>query len=353
LIGDSGANQLTGGAGDDQLYGFAGADHLVGGLGNDMLNGGIGADSLLGGDGNDSLLIDAADTTIDGGAGYDSALVQTAAAVTLNMATSSIEWARGNDGNDVFNAGAQTSAVYIYGQDGNDTLTGSAFGDYLDGGVGDDTLVGGDGNDTLFGNTGADIMRGQGGDDTLIELGGDSLIDGGTGFDSLYVWSNTGLTLNLTTASIEWVQGSVLGGDNLDGSGNTVNSFLYGWGGNDVLKGGWADDYIAGGDGNDFLTGGAGNDTLIGEAGINYYVYTAATWGADTVHSFHLNADKLDFTTVASIHSFSDFTTHEWDAGNLGYNSTTLFYADGSTTSAITLIGIQVASLSDSDFLFV
>ena len=352
LIGNAVANHLTGGAGNDQLYGFAGADDLAGGKGNDMLNGGTGADTLQGGDGDDSLLIDAADTTIDGGAGYDSALVQTADAVTLNMATSSIEWARGNDGNDVFNAGGQTVAVYIYGQDGSDTLTGSAFGDYLDGGAGVDTLFGGEGNDTLFGNTGADIMRGQGGDDTLIELGGDSLIDGGTGFDSLFVWSNSGLTLNLTTASIEWVQGSTLGGDNLDGSGNSVNSFLYGWGGADILKGGWADDYIAGGDGNDFLTGGAGNDTLIGEAGVNQYIYTAATWGADTIHSFHLNADKLDFTAVASIQSFSNFTTYEWDPGNLGYNSTTLFYADGGTTSAITLIGIQVASLSDSDFLF-
>ncbi len=352
LIGNAGANHLTGGDGNDQLYGLDGADHLIGGAGNDMLSGGLGADTLSGGDGNDSLLIDAADTAIDGGAGFDSVLVQTAAAVTLNMGTASIEWAQGNAGADTFTAATQTSAVYIYGMDGNDTLTGSAFADYLDGGAGNDTLIGGDGNDVLFGNTGADIMRGQGGDDTLIELGGDSLIDGGDGFDSLFVWSDTGLTLNLTTASIEWVQGSVLGNDNLNGSGNTVSTFLYGWGGNDVLTGGWADDYIAGGDGDDILTGGAGNDTLIGEAGINRYVYTAAIWGSDTIHSFHTDADKLDFTAITSIHSFSDFTTNEWDAGNLGYNSTTLFYADGGTTSAITLIGIQVASLSNSDFLF-
>ena len=55
---------------------------------------------------------------------------------------------------------------------------------------------------------------------------------------------------------------------------------------------------------------------------------------------------------MASIHSFADFTAFEWDAGNLGYNSTTLFHTDGSTTSAVTLIGVQLASLSDSDFLF-
>jgi len=354
LIGNAVANKLTGGAAADQLHGLDGADHLVGGLGNDMLDGGLGADSLLGNDGDDSLMIDAADTSIDGGAGFDSVLVQTADAVTLNMATTSIEWARGNDGFDVFTAAGQTVAVYIYGQDGNDTLTGSAFGDYIDGGVGDDILFGGDGADTLFGNTGRDIMRGQDGDDSLIELGGDSLIDGGAGFDSLFVWSDAGFSLNLTTASIEWVQGSVLGGDTLNGAGNTVDSYLYGWGGADTLTGGWANDYIAGGDGNDFLTGGAGNDTLIGEAGVNRYAYTATVWGADTIHSFHTGADKMDFTAVASIHSFSDFTTYEWDPGNLGYMSTTLFYTDigNSTTSAITLIGIQVANLSNADFLF-
>ena len=55
---------------------------------------------------------------------------------------------------------------------------------------------------------------------------------------------------------------------------------------------------------------------------------------------------------VAAIHSFSDFTTYEWDPLGLGYNSTTLFNTSGGTTSAITLIGVQTASLSDADFLF-
>ncbi|MDP1751986.1 MAG: calcium-binding protein, partial [Reyranella sp.] len=232
-------------------------------------------------------------------------------------------------------------------------LTGSAFGDYLDGGNGNDTLAGGGGDDLLVGNGGADILRGQGGDDYLIELGGDSQIDGGAGFDSLFVWSDTGVTLDLATASIEWVQGSVLGDDMLNGAGNTVNTFLYGGGGNDTLTGGSGDDYIAGGTGGDILTGGAGNDTLIGEAGVDRYVYTAAAWGTDTIHSFDPNGEKLDFTAVASIHSFADFTAFEWDPGNLGYNSTTLFHTDGGMTSAITLIGVQVASLSDTDFLFV
>ena len=350
--GTSSGVVLVGTAHDDSLSGSSFNDTLIGGHGDDMLNGGIGADTLSGGDGDDSLLIDSQDVGIAGGAGFDSALVQTSAAVTLNMGTASIEWARGNDGADTFDAASQTGAVYIYGMAGNDTITGSALGDFLDGGDGIDILAGGDGADLLFGNGGSDVMLGQGGDDSLVEMGGDSQIDGGAGFDSLFVWSDSGLTLNLATASIEWVQGSVLGADTLNGAGNTVNTFLYGWGGNDTLTGGSADDYIAGGAGNDILTGRAGNDTLIGEAGVNQYVYTATAWGADTIHSFHPNADKLDFTAVAAIDSFADFTTFEWDPGNLGYTSTTLFYTDGGTTSAITLIGVQVASLSNADFLF-
>lgn len=351
LIGDAGDNTLTGGKSNDQLYGFDGDDVLVGNAGNDMLNGGLGADKLSGGDGDDSLLVDAADTSIDGGAGFDSALVQTADAVTLDMAASSIEWARGNDGNDVFTGAAQSVGVYIYGMNGNDTITGSAFADYLNGGEGNDNLLGGAGNDTLIGGPGSDVLRGQAGDDVLIEEGGDSLIDGGEGFDSLYVWSSGGLSLNMTTASIEWVQGSVQGGDNLDATGNTVDTFIYGWGGADVLTGGWGSDYIAGGDGDDVLTGGAGNDTLIGEAGANRYVYSDIAWGADTIFFFGGHTDKIDFTAIGTIHSLSDFTMHEWDAGG-GSTSTTLFHTQGATTSAITLMGVAEANILASDFLF-
>ena len=349
---NGGDDSINAAGGNDTLDGGDGTDVLTGGAGSDVLIGGLGADQLSGGDDADYLRIDAADTSVNGGAGFDSAFVMTAAAVTLNMGTASIEWVQGNAGADSFNAASQTGAVYIYGMGGNDTVTGSAFGDYLDGGDGTDTLAGGDGADLILGNGGSDILRGEGGDDSLIELGGDSVIDGGAGFDSLFVWSDTGVSLNLATASIEWAQGSVLGNDNLNGTGNTVNTFLYGWGGNDRLRGGAGDDYIAGGVGDDILTGGAGNDTLIGEAGVDRYVYTSATWGSDTIHSFDPNGEKLDFTGYAGIDSFSDFTAFEWDPGGLGFTSTTLFYTRGATTSSITLIGVQAANLSDADFLF-
>ena len=372
IYGMAGNDTLTGSAFGDYIDGGAGNDSLAGGDGVDTLIGGTGADTLVGGNGDDTLLIDGSDVSIAGGAGFDSVFVQdVATVVTLDMGAASIEWAQGNAGGDTFNAASQSARVYIYGMGGNDTLTGSAFGDFIDGGEGgdslagddgidtliggngDDTLNGGDGVDVLIGGAGADTLIGGNGDDTLLVDNADLSITGAAGFDSLFVTSDTGVTLDLALASIEWAQGSVLGGDTLNASGNSANTFLYGWGGADRLMGGSGNDYIAGGADDDILSGGAGNDTMIGEGGVDRYVYTASTWGSDTIHSFDTNSEKLDFTAVAGIDSFSDFTTFEWDPGSLGFNSTTLFYNDGGTTSAITLIGVQVASLSDSDFLFV
>jgi Ca2+-binding RTX toxin-like protein len=61
-VGNSLANILQGGAGDDMLSGLAGNDILCGGGGNDRLIGGDGNDRLVGGAGADSLA---------GGAGAD------------------------------------------------------------------------------------------------------------------------------------------------------------------------------------------------------------------------------------------------------------------------------------------
>ena len=57
LAGDSRANTIKGGGGDDKLYGGPGGgdDTLQGGAGNDMLFGGIGTDTLSGGAGDDML----------------------------------------------------------------------------------------------------------------------------------------------------------------------------------------------------------------------------------------------------------------------------------------------------------
>ena len=65
-------------------------------------------------------------------------------------------------------------ALEVYGQNGDDILTGSPDGDLLDGGAGDDTIFGGAGADTLIGGVNRDDLTGGPGVDAFF---GDANID--------------------------------------------------------------------------------------------------------------------------------------------------------------------------------
>jgi Ca2+-binding RTX toxin-like protein len=71
LNGDAGNDVLGGDGGDDQLIGGAGADTLFGDVGNDSLSGGEGDDVLSAGAGNDLLAASAGVDVMFGGAGAD------------------------------------------------------------------------------------------------------------------------------------------------------------------------------------------------------------------------------------------------------------------------------------------
>ncbi|MCB9011843.1 MAG: hypothetical protein H6531_08440 [Actinobacteria bacterium] len=83
----------------------------------------------------------------------------------------------------------------VYGDEGNDRLSGEAGGDRIFGGPGDDIIQGGpdgdqlsgdDGNDHLNGGTGIDRLDGGPGDDHLADRGyGMQQFRGGTGDDTI------------------------------------------------------------------------------------------------------------------------------------------------------------------------
>ena len=73
---------------------------------------------------------------------------------------------------------------------GNDTITGGSSTDLIVGLGGDDSLVGNAGNDTLGGGAGKDTLDGGAGDDLLDYTRGD-VFRGGTGEDTLQVFSNS------------------------------------------------------------------------------------------------------------------------------------------------------------------
>lgn len=86
-------------------------------------------------------------------------------------------------GNDVYRAEGGTAANAVWGQAGNDILSGGKGADILGGGTGQDTLRGGDGADVITGGAGADRLSGGAGDD-LFRFGnasdatGDRIVSG-------------------------------------------------------------------------------------------------------------------------------------------------------------------------------
>ena len=181
VYGGGGVDSITGGSGNDRLWAGVGNDTLVGNGGNDLLVGDLGADSLSGGAGNDSLYIDSSDTFIDGGADADFAYIATGSGITINLATSNIEWiADFAGGNDTINGAGMSVALNVFAEGGTDVVTGGSGNDIVWGGSGNDTLTGSGGGDTLVGGVGSDTLRGDAGTDALYASnggGGDTVLD--------------------------------------------------------------------------------------------------------------------------------------------------------------------------------
>jgi Ca2+-binding RTX toxin-like protein len=163
-------------------------------------------------------------------------------------------------GNDVVTVDqGVTLPAELYGEGGNDTLTGGSGNDLLDGGTGNDSLSGGNGNDVLVGGLGfLDVLLGGNGDDTLTDADGVANAFGENGADIITI-----------TFAPGWVNAngtSVLQGDLVDGGNGddrmdvTVNNQavqldLYGQNGADtfVLHGTWTLIRVYGGNGADIV----------------------------------------------------------------------------------------------------
>jgi Ca2+-binding RTX toxin-like protein len=260
--GGAGHDILSGGGGNDSLIGNGGNDLLSGGVGNDTLNGGNGNDTLAGGEGNDSLA---------GGNGIDTADFSKATqGISLNLTLGTAQ----GEGSDVL-VGMENGI----GGSGNDTLTGDAQANRLNGGVGNDLVSGGVGNDTMNGGDGDDSLAGGGGNDSLL---------GGNGIDSAnFSKAIQAISLNLTLGTAQGEGSDVLVGmeNGIGGSGNDTltgdakANRLDGGVGNDLLSGGGGNDTMNGGDGNDSLSGGEGNDSLLGGNGIDTANFSQAIQG--------------------------------------------------------------------------
>ena len=274
LLGNGGNDTISGADGSDSISGGDDDDSLSGDAGADTLDGGSGNDTLLGGDDNDIFMGFVGADSVDGGNGSDT-IVLTATSSDLNDAAYgqivNVEQVTATDALSAVLIDLHNQAGWfaIYGSNFDDTLIGTDSGDYLGGGVGNDSLVGNGGDDQLYGDAGADTMAGGQGndqyivdnvDDQVIELPGEGSLDA--------VLSTISYTLPAN------VENMFLFGPASVATGNELNNDLEGGLGNDTLVGLDGNDYLFGYDGDDSLIGGAGDDTLNGGAGNDTVEYS-------------------------------------------------------------------------------
>jgi Ca2+-binding RTX toxin-like protein len=121
--------------------------------------------------------------------------------------------------------------MLLTGNAGDNILTGNAGNDVLDGGAGTDTLIGGLGDDTYVVDSTLDTITENLGEGTDTVQSADISLD-----------------LNVYT---EVENATLLGGNQLDVTGNSGNNVLTGNNGNNTIDGGAGNDTLIGGDGND------------------------------------------------------------------------------------------------------
>lgn len=116
---------------------------------------------------------------IDMGDGNDTVVINTDLPAPFNPFDVVI---RGGNGDDTIQGG--TLPERIFGDAGNDTLSGQGDRDIIHGGDGDDTITGGAGKDRLFGDAGDDLFRNNETADERALGSGKDLVVGGPGRDT-------------------------------------------------------------------------------------------------------------------------------------------------------------------------
>ncbi|WP_207808729.1 MULTISPECIES: calcium-binding protein [unclassified Pseudomonas] len=229
---------------------FAGIEIYQGSSFDDTLSGSASTDIFIGGSGADR---------IDGREGYDSAwYITSASGVNINLTTNL------NLGGDA-QGDVLLNIERVVGSHFDDTISASATGNLLEGGLGNDVLYGGNGGDTLYGG----LVSAVGPFNLIgISLGPQAdMLFGGYGDDYIYSAADDTGTLAFGEAGRDTI--IVASGKAEGGEGNDT---LTGTGNNFVLLGGTGDDSLTLGIKNaypwqmssgGFANGGAGDDTYI------------------------------------------------------------------------------------------
>jgi Ca2+-binding RTX toxin-like protein len=235
---ESTATGLSHGTGD-KVKNF---ENVTGGSGNDMLSGNTFANNLFGGDGDDVIEGGLGDDFMDGGTGND----------TLSYANAGISITVDLGDANPQNTGVGMDKIWSF-----DNLTGSVKNDILTGNGDKNRISGGAGNDDINGGGGQDILDGGAGDDVIN--GGSNEPDTAS-YESATAkvtvslavagQQNTGGAGKDTLIDIERLIGSKFD-DTLIGADFGTGCDLKGENGNDILVAAGDQITMAGGNGND------------------------------------------------------------------------------------------------------
>jgi Ca2+-binding RTX toxin-like protein len=245
-------------------YGNSLNNILMGNEGNNLLDGKTGSDTLIGREGDDTYYVDSKfDVIIEkSNEGYD--IVYTNVTYTFLQDTN-IESVRlyGNAQIDVTGSNSDNE---IIGNDSSNILNGGEGNDILNGGLGLNTLIGGLGNDKY-----------------IINISTDQIIESvNEGIDTVESTISYLLDSNVETLTL-------IGNDNINGTGTYENNQITGNSANNVLSGQAGNDTLNGGLGQDTLIGGQGDDLFIIDNSGDTIVENL-TEGIDTVQS------SIDYT---------------------------------------------------------
>ncbi len=371
LIGNSGANVMTGGLGNDTYV--IDADDMVvelTGEGTDSVQTGISAtlgdnvenltltgsasligvgnelDNMLKADGSISMLAggDGNDTYVIGPNSDDDILVEDATGGIDRVIASHDYRLPANIENltlldprvpdfasfSLIPYGSSEQLVTGYGNNLTNTLIGGRANNVLDGGLGADTLIGGDGNDTF-----------------VVDNVGEVVIEeANEGVDTVQSTVSYSLSANIENLTLS-------GTSFINGTGNALNNDMRGNEASNVLDGGSGDDALLGFGGSDtYLLGrGFGRDTVFDSeaAGEIDTIQFDSTVAAEDVE-VHRNGFNLEL----AISGTTDELTLLSFFGSPEYGQKQVRFADGTVWASAELsaradIGTTITGTSGSD----
>lgn len=230
------------------------------------------------------------------------------------------------------------------GGTGNDLIIGNSLNNHIDGNVGDDKLFGGIGNDSLIGNSGRDQLEGGTGDDVLTDTEGASVIIDTLGRDYI----ETGAQNDHITA-FEGADTIISGtGDDTIAAGNASDTIFAG-DGNDIVI---ADHSERFGRGNDTINAGAGDDLIEGGNGSDTFIFYASDTGDNVIANIDPNGRirGRDFDMAQDVIVLSGFDVQTFSELSSFMNGTRIDFQD--LGFSLELIGVPIADLDDSNFIF-